>query len=130
MSPVDVLHGPAMLDKLHRQPVQQLRMRGSAAARSKVARRGHQAAAEMILPDAVDHHARRERIIRAAIQSASARRLSVVGFSGIGPVPFRGPTRSWMSPPPKTAGKPGVTGCPIRSRGPAAESSVNDHQCL
>ena len=41
---------------------------------SEVVRRGHQPAAEVLLPDAVDHDARGERIVGRAIHSARARR--------------------------------------------------------
>ena len=47
-----------------RQVVEQLGMRGPFAELAEVARRAHDAVAEMMLPDAVHHHARGERIVR------------------------------------------------------------------
>ena len=44
--------------------IEQLRMRGSAAAGAEVVLRRYQAGAEMVLPDTVDHDAGRERIAR------------------------------------------------------------------
>ena len=52
-----------MADEVARQPVQQFRMRGLAAARAKVARRPDDATTEVPVPDAVHEDARRERMI-------------------------------------------------------------------
>ena len=62
--PVHGLHAPASPHKLARQPVQQLRMRGALAHIPKIAGCGHDAAAEVIMPQPVDHHSRRKRILR------------------------------------------------------------------
>ena len=47
------------------QPVEQFRMRRPFAAEAEIARRGDDALAEMVLPEAIDHHAGRERMLRA-----------------------------------------------------------------
>src|SRR5262245_31580135 len=49
--------------KLDRQPIEQFRMCGRLAQLAEVARRAHDAFAEMMLPDAIDHHPRGERIL-------------------------------------------------------------------
>ncbi len=48
-----------------RQPIEQFRMAGRLAELAEIAGRRHQAPAEMILPDAIDDDARRQRMIRA-----------------------------------------------------------------
>ena len=49
-----------------RQPVEQLGMRRGLAEPAEVARGGHEALAEVVLPDPVDDHAGRERIVGPA----------------------------------------------------------------
>ena len=61
---VQRLHGPALLDELLREPVEQRRVRGPLAERAEVARGAHEAGAEVMLPEAVHHHARGERVLR------------------------------------------------------------------
>ena len=63
---MQVLPAPAVRDELARQPVEQLRMRRAAAAKAKVARRADQAAAKMVIPNAVHHHAASQRMRRIA----------------------------------------------------------------
>ena len=58
------LDGPAALDELRRQIIEQLRMRRRLAARTEVVGSFHQALAKVILPNAIHHHAGRERILR------------------------------------------------------------------
>ena len=58
-----MFQAPAGADELGGQPVEQLGMRRPAAQAAEVAGRGNQTAAEMILPDAIHHHAGGERII-------------------------------------------------------------------
>src|SRR5437762_2207269 len=54
---------PALTDELDGQPVEELGMRRPCAGGAEVARRRDEAAAEMIVPDPVHHHARGERIL-------------------------------------------------------------------
>src|ERR1700682_6449806 len=58
------LDGPAALDEPGCQIIEQLRMCRSGSALAEVARCDDQALAEMILPDAIDHAPRRQRIRR------------------------------------------------------------------
>ena len=52
-----------LVDELGGQPVEQLRMRRRRALIAEVARRADDAAAEVVLPEAVDHHAGRQRVL-------------------------------------------------------------------
>ena len=54
---------PAGLDELPRQPVEQFRVRGPLAFGTEVARRADDPFAEVMLPDAVDHHTGRQRVV-------------------------------------------------------------------
>ena len=63
MSRCMVLHAPAVIHELDGQPVEQLLIRWAVALASEIVRRGHDAAPEMSLPDAVHHHARGQRIV-------------------------------------------------------------------
>ena len=54
-----------LVDQLARQPIEQLGMRRPAAAEAKVAGRADQPLTKMMMPDAIDHHSRSERIVRA-----------------------------------------------------------------
>ena len=62
--PVHLLDAPAAVHELDRQPVEQLRMRRLLAHLAEVIERRHDAAAEMMMPDAIDDHARGQRIVR------------------------------------------------------------------
>ena len=53
-----------LLRELDRQPIEQLGMRGQLAAHAEILRRGHEAATEQFLPQAIHRHARGERMIR------------------------------------------------------------------
>jgi hypothetical protein len=53
------------LNGLRSPPVEQFWMRGSLALRSEIFRSLDQAAAEVMLPDAIHRHARCQRILRA-----------------------------------------------------------------
>ena len=55
---------PAALDELGGEPVEQLRMAGLFAEAAEVAGRAGEAAAEVVLPDAVDDDAAGQRIVR------------------------------------------------------------------
>ena len=61
---MDRLEPPAALDIGRRQPVEQLGMRRRRAVEPEVAGRGHDPAAEMIVPEPIDHHPRGQRIGR------------------------------------------------------------------
>ena len=52
-------------DELGGQPVEQFRVRRPVALQAEIVRRADDAAAEVILPDAIDHHAGRERVVLA-----------------------------------------------------------------
>ena len=82
---MQVLGAAAGAQELGRQPVEQLGMRRRRALDAEVARRRHQAAAEMVLPDAIDPDARRQRILRtrSASRPAQSRRLRD-RFAGVG----------------------------------------------
>jgi hypothetical protein len=56
-------HAPAARDELGGQPVEQFGVRRRFAHLAEVARRAHDALAEVMLPDAVHHHPRREGVI-------------------------------------------------------------------
>ena len=58
------LHAPSAGDQLLREQIEQLGMRGALAVVAEVARRIHESAAEVLLPDAIRQHARRQRISR------------------------------------------------------------------
>ena len=60
--PVHGLNRPAACDELYRQVVEQPGMRRPLAKLAEVAGSGHEPPAEMLLPDAVDHHSRREGV--------------------------------------------------------------------
>jgi hypothetical protein len=57
------LDRPAALDEAAGQPVEQLRMGGRLSQAPEIARRAHEALPEMVLPEAVDQDARRERML-------------------------------------------------------------------
>ena len=61
--PVHRLQAPAARDELGRQPVEQLRVRGFVAHRAEVAGGADEAPAEVVLPEPVDHHAGRQRMV-------------------------------------------------------------------
>ena len=61
------MHGldrPLVLDEAARQIIEQLRMRGTLAQLAEIAGRAHDSLAEMMLPDAIHHDARGQRIAR------------------------------------------------------------------
>src|SRR5579871_4130027 len=85
MQPLD---RPTSLDEAPREPVQQLRMRGTFSQPPEVVRRPDQSFAEMSLPDAIDHDPCRQRMRpgcepRCQFQSAASlgikRRLLFTG---------------------------------------------------
>jgi hypothetical protein len=61
---VQRLHAPAAVDEPSGQPVEQFRMARRFGAQAEVARGFHQSGAEMVLPHAIDHHPRGQRIGR------------------------------------------------------------------
>ena len=62
--PMKPLDTPAGTDELVRQPVEQFRVRGTLAHHSEVAGRGHDPSAEVVQPESVRHHPRRQGILR------------------------------------------------------------------
>ena len=57
-------HAPVMLvDELHGQPVQEVRMRWRRALCAEVFERLDEAPSEKLFPETIDHHARRERVV-------------------------------------------------------------------
>ena len=61
---MQLLDAPSVLDEARGEVVEQLRMTGRLGHHAQIVRRGHEALPEMMLPDAVHQHARRERIVR------------------------------------------------------------------
>ena len=62
--PVQLFDAPAVIDKVTRQPVQQLRMRGTGAHLAEIARRGHDpVAGEVLCPDPIGHHPRCQGVV-------------------------------------------------------------------
>src|SRR5262249_12405540 len=59
------LPAPTALHEFGREPVEQLWMAGTVSGRPEIARRLHDAFAEMVLPDAIDGHAGRQRVVGA-----------------------------------------------------------------
>jgi len=59
---VHFLDRPAAADEDRRQVIEQFGMRRRVAAEAEIARRADQTRAEMMQPDAVDHHPGRQRI--------------------------------------------------------------------
>src|SRR5688500_11995536 len=60
---MDGLQAPAAIEKFTCQPVEQLRMRGNGAHRSKVAARGDDALSKMVLPQPIDDNSGREWMV-------------------------------------------------------------------
>src|SRR5262245_37955043 len=58
-----MFYAPSAFDELDRQPIEQRGMRRLLAARTEIFRRRDQPRADILLPDAVDDHARRQRIV-------------------------------------------------------------------
>src|SRR5262249_60515111 len=52
-----LLDAPALLDKSGRKPIQQFTVSFAVAHLAEIARRADDAASEVVMPDAVDHHA-------------------------------------------------------------------------
>ncbi len=57
-----MLDAEAARDEFVGQPIQQLGMRGTLAHAAEIVGRADDAASEMIMPDAIHHHARGQRI--------------------------------------------------------------------
>ena len=64
---------PAAGDELPCQPVEQFGMRRPVALQAEIVFRGDQALAEIGLPDAIDRHARRQRMVAARPASGQNR---------------------------------------------------------
>ena len=73
---------PAIGDEPAGEVVEQLGMRGFAAEETKVARRVHDAVAEVMLPHAVREHARGERVVVAG--DPFCERKTTLAFGGVG----------------------------------------------
>ena len=71
--PDHVLHVPAVVHELDRQPIQQLLVRRHFAARAHVDQHLRQPDAEVHLPQPVHDHARRERVDRATRATSPGR---------------------------------------------------------
>ncbi len=56
--PMQPLDAPAILDEVHRQPVEQFRMRRQAPRATEIAQRLDDAATEVMMPDAIHEDAR------------------------------------------------------------------------
>ena len=79
--PIQLLDAPAVIDEPHGQPVEQFGMRRPRAHLAKIVRRGHQPAAKMLLPDAVDDHPGGERI-RGRSDPLRQRQPAAIGPGG------------------------------------------------
>src|SRR5262245_57857591 len=88
---VDGLYRPATPNKRARQPIQQFRVRGRRASSSKVAEGLHDTVFEMMLPNAIDHDPRGQRMFwmsqpfrqgqaPASLLGPRPRRLGLEGF--------------------------------------------------
>ncbi len=73
--PPQVLHVPARVDEVTRQPVEQLGMRGQLSLAAEVFGRDDDSPAEDRLPPAIDGHPRRERLLGSVSQRASPSRF-------------------------------------------------------
>src|SRR5216117_464320 len=60
---MELLKAPAFFHESVREPIEKLRMRWALPFEPKIARRGDDSAAKMILPDAINHHASGQWII-------------------------------------------------------------------
>ena len=58
-----LLDAPAAVHELHGQPVQQFGMRRGVTHLAEVVQRADDAAAKVVVPDAIDDHSRCERIV-------------------------------------------------------------------
>ena len=61
---VHLFDAPAVLDKSSSEVIEQLLVGGSFAHHTEIARGADNSAAEVVMPDAIGHHARGERILR------------------------------------------------------------------
>ena len=73
---------PALALQLAGEPIEQLGMGGPLAVVAEIARRPHDAAAEMIMPKAIGQHARRERIF--GIDDPTGQSLAPLSLRGVG----------------------------------------------
>ncbi len=97
--PVHLLDGPARRDEARGQEIQQFGVRGPVASRAEVVGGADQSLAEVVLPDPVDHHPRRQGMVGRVNQSASCRRpLPSVIPAGCPPVRTRGKPRGTVLP--------------------------------
>src|SRR5215510_1072543 len=60
-----LLDAPAARNELASQPIEQVEMRRAPTLQAKIARCRNDAPPEVMLPDAVDHHSRGQRIVGA-----------------------------------------------------------------
>ena len=72
--PMDVLQRPAAADQFVRQPIEQLGMRRAAAVMPEIGGRLDDAAAEMVMPEPIHHHASRQRILWPSDPTGQGRR--------------------------------------------------------
>ena len=77
------LEPPVVGDEFHGQPVEQFRVGGRIAHHAEVARASHDAPAEVVLPDAVGHHAGGQRIV-GRDEPAGQRRAATGGLRTCG----------------------------------------------
>ncbi len=61
---VELLEGAAAIAELHRQPVEQLRMRGQRAHVTEIVGRVDDSGSEVIMPDAIDDGSPGEHVVR------------------------------------------------------------------
>src|SRR6185503_14579940 len=74
--PMQGFDAPALCDEFTGEPIKKFGMRRARAAGAEIARRGHEAPAKMMLPDAVDHDAGGERVGRTGKPGGQRRSLT------------------------------------------------------
>ena len=82
--PEELLHVPARLAELDRQPVEQFRVRGQLAGDAEVAAGAHEPGAEHLLPEAVHRHPGRQRMLRPQEPLGEAEPVLAAGSAGNG----------------------------------------------
>ena len=78
------LGGPAFLDKIIGEPIEQLGMRGRLAEHAEVVRAGNDAAPKQVMPNAIGVHARGQRIRRIGNVRGQRKPASLVRSSRLG----------------------------------------------
>ena len=117
--PVHPLDLPAASHEFVGQPVEQFRMRRRLAELAEVVGRRHDAAAEVVLPQPIDEHPRRQRIVLGGdpVRQHRAPAARLRALIRLRPAP--------ASANPSTLGKPGTTLAPGLCGLPRAMTNVS-----